>query len=52
MVAGPVKKFDRLIINPEMPGIAKLLENENETPIAIAFEEISSNEIKLIECVV
>jgi hypothetical protein len=42
---GPVKKFDRLTLNSNLPGIAKKVENLSENVIAIAFEDISSNDI-------
>ena len=51
-VMGPVKKFDRLTLNSNLPGTAKKIENLSENVIAIAFEDISSNDIQLIECVV
>jgi hypothetical protein len=44
-VMGPVKKFDRLKLNNELPGTAKKIENIDDTIIAIAFEDIIDNDI-------
>jgi hypothetical protein len=42
---GPVKKFDRIKLNNELPGTAKKIEDTDDTIIAIAFEDIINNDI-------
>ena len=47
-VSGPVKKFDRIYLDPAAPGVASAVENGQ--PIAVALADSADPGVKLIEC--
>jgi hypothetical protein len=54
LATGPVHKFDKLILNTDIPGTAKCIDdiNTQRQIIAISLGDIPDNETKLVECVV
>jgi len=52
MVVGPVKKFDRLVANPKVPGTAKCAENPTDVALAVAFGDVQDGQFALVECAV
>ena len=50
-ILGKVKKFDRIVLDPEHPGIGKVQTTSEEKIIAIALEDSNLEEEKLVKCV-
>lgn len=50
-VIGKIKKFDRIVLDTEHPGIGKEQTTSDEKVIAIALESNDSEEEKLVKCV-
>lgn len=50
-VLGKVKKFDRIVLDPENPGIGKVQVTSDEKIIAVALEASEIEEEKLVLCV-
>lgn len=50
-ILGKVKKFDRIVLDPQNPGIGKVQTTSDEKVIAIALEASEIEEEKLVLCV-
>lgn len=50
LVSGKVKKFDRITLSKDNPGIGCVINDTSQTAIAVALESNDDPEIKLVTC--